>query len=82
MDELLDESLKNIEQQTRSREIENNEHALFEAIDEIDIAKTLVKEFTDIRNKAIKNLYNVGISAKRLSEVTGLSTVYIHRVVK
>ena len=92
MDELLDESLKNIEQQTRSREIENNEHALFEAIDptmdiaeiidEIDMAKTLVKEFTDIRNKAIKNLYNVGISAKRLSEVTGLSTVYIHRVVK
>ena len=82
MDELLDESLKNIEQQTRSREIENNEHALFEAIDEIDIAKTLVKEFTDIRNKAIKNLYNAGISAKRLSEVTGLSTVYIHRVVK
>ena len=82
MDELLDESLKNIEQQTRSREIENNEHALFESIDEIDIAKTLVKEFTDIRNKAIKNLYNVGISAKRLSEVTGLSTVYIHRVVK
>ena len=82
MDELLDESLKNIEQQTRLREIENNEHALFEAIDEIDMAKTLVKEFTDIRNKAIKNLYNVGISAKRLSEVTGLSTVYIHRVVK
>jgi hypothetical protein len=82
MDELLDESLKNIEQQTRSREIENNEHALFEAIDEIDMAKTLVKEFTNIRNKAIKNLYNVGISAKRLSEVTGLSTVYIHRVVK
>lgn len=82
MDELLDESLKNIEQQTRSREIENNEHALFEAIDEIDMAKTLVKEFTDIRNKAIKNLYNVGISAKRLSEITGLSTVYIHRVVK
>ena len=82
MDELLDESLKNIEQQTRSREIENNEHALFEAIDEIDMAKTLVKEFTDIRNKAIKNRYNVGISAKRLSEVTGLSTVYIHRVVK
>tara|TARA_B100001939_G_scaffold342543_1_gene353831 strand:- start:1467 stop:1715 length:249 start_codon:yes stop_codon:yes gene_type:complete len=82
MDELLDESLKNIEKQTRSREIENNEHALFEAIDEIDMAKTLVKEFTDIRNKAIKNLYNVGISAKRLSEVTGLSTVYIHRVVK
>lgn len=82
MDELLDESLKNIEQQTKSREIENNEHALFEAIDEIDMAKTLVKEFTDIRNKAIKNLYNVGISAKRLSEVTGLSTVYIHRVVK
>ena len=82
MDELLDESLKNIEQQTRSREIENNEHALFEAIDEIDMAKTLVKEFTDIRNKAIKNLYNVGISAKRLSEVTGLSTGYIHRVVK
>ena len=82
MDELLDESLKNIEKQTRSREIENNEHALFEAIDEIDMAKTLVKEFTNIRNKAIKNLYNVGISAKRLSEVTGLSTVYIHRVVK
>ena len=82
MDELLDESLKNIEQQTKSREIENNEHALFEAIDEIDMAKTLVKEFTDIRNKAIKNLYNVGISAKRLSEITGLSTVYIHRVVK
>lgn len=82
MDELLDESLKNIEQQTRSREIKNNEHALFEAIDEIDMAKTLVKEFTDIRNKAIKNLYNVGISAKRLSEITGLSTVYIHRVVK
>ena len=82
MDELLDESLKNIEQQTRSREIENNEHALFKAIDEINMAKTLVKEFTDIRNKAIKNLYNVGISAKRLSEITGLSTVYIHRVVK
>ena len=82
MDELLDESLKNIEKQTRSREIENNEHALFEAMDEIDMAKTLVKEFTNIRNKAIKNLYNVGISAKRLSEVTGLSTVYIHRVVK
>ena len=66
MDELLDESLKNIEQQTRSREIENNEHALFEAMNEINMAKTLVKEFTDIRNKAIKNLYNVGISAKRL----------------
>lgn len=82
MDELLDESLKNIEQQTRSREIENNEQALVESIQEIENSKLLVKEFTKIRNQAINNLYNVGISAKRLSEITGISTVYIHRIVK
>jgi|TARA_R100000995_G_C3424270_1_gene95432 hypothetical protein len=82
MDELLNESLKNIEQQTRSREIENNKEALLESMQEIENAKLLVKEFTDIRNKAIKNLYIVGISAKKLSEITELSTVYIHRVVK
>tara|TARA_Y100000004_G_scaffold81318_1_gene91352 strand:- start:37 stop:285 length:249 start_codon:yes stop_codon:yes gene_type:complete len=82
MDELLDQSLKNIEQQTRSREIENNEQALVESIQEIENSKLLVKEFTKIRNQAINNLYNVGISAKRLSEITGISTVYIHRIVK
>ncbi len=82
MDELLDKSLKNIEQQTRSREIENNEQALVESIQEIENSKLLVKEFTKIRNQAINNLYNVGISAKRLSEITGISTVYIHRIVK
>ena len=82
MDELLDQSLKNIEQQTRSREIESNEQALVESIQEIENSKLLVKEFTKIRNQAINNLYNVGISAKRLSEITGISTVYIHRIVK
>jgi len=82
MDELLNQSLKNIEQQTRSREIENNEQALVESIQEIENSKLLVKEFTKIRNQAINNLYNVGISAKRLSEITGISTVYIHRIVK
>ena len=82
MDELLNESLKNIEQQTRSREIENNKEALLESMQEIENAKLFVKEFTEIRNKAVKNLYNVGVSAKSLSEITGISTVYIHRIVK
>tara|TARA_R110002012_G_scaffold317685_2_gene534591 strand:+ start:560 stop:808 length:249 start_codon:yes stop_codon:yes gene_type:complete len=82
MDELLNQSMQNIESETRSREIDKYEHILSESIKEIKIAKDLVKKFSDIRNESIKNLYRVGISAKKLSESTGLSTVFIHRILK
>lgn len=82
MDELLDLSLKNINEQTRSRDIETQKHILVESIKELNVTKELVKEFTDLRNKAIINLYRLGITAKELSAATGISTVYIHRLVK
>jgi len=82
MDELLDLSLKNINEQTRSRDIETQKHILVESIKELNVTKELVKEFTDLRNKAIINLYRFGITAKELSAATNISTVYIHRLVK
>lgn len=82
MEELLEESMRNIDKLNKDQEIKKQTYVLEEAIQEIKIAKDLVSKFTDIRNKAIKNLYNVGVSAKELSDMTGISKVYIHRVVK
>ena len=82
MEELLEESMRNIDKLNRDQEIKQQTYVLEEAMQEIKIAKDLVSKFTDIRNKAIKNLYNVGVSAKELSDMTEISKVYIHRVVK
>lgn len=82
MEELLEESMRNIDKLNRDQEIKQQTYVLEEAMQEIKIAKDLVSKFTDIRNKAIKNLYNIGVSAKELSDMTEISKVYIHRVVK
>jgi len=82
MDELLKESMDNIEKFTKEQDIDQQIYVLNEAMKEINIAKDLVKEFTDIRNKSIKNLYGLGVSAQELSNITGISKVYIHKVVK
>ena len=82
MDELLKKSMDNIEKTTRTREVEDQIYVLKETIAEIWAAKHILKNFTDIRNEALKNLHRYGVSVKELSEISELSTVFIHRVIK
>ena len=68
----------NVDKQTEF----NYRKALEESMKELQNLKTINQEFIDIRNVAIKNLYDIGYSAVELAEITNLTRQMIHNIVK
>ena len=80
--ELLDQARKEIAVVTDEQDKKTYLIVLEESMKELVVAEAQLKEFTDIRNKAIKNLYVSGLSAIELGSLTGLSRQMIHKIVK
>ncbi len=80
--ELLDQARKEIAVVTDEQDKKTFLIVLEESMKELVVAEAQLKEFTDIRNKAIKNLYVGGLSAIELGSLTGLSRQMIHKIVK
>jgi hypothetical protein len=82
MDDLLEQAQDNIKKVVDEQQIQNLYVVLKESLDELDQAEHLVKTYKELRDKAIKGLYNVGVSAKSLADSTDLTRQMIHRIVK
>ena len=80
--ELLDQARKEIAVVTNEKERKTFLIVLEESMKELVVSESQTKEVTDIRNKAIKNLYVGGLSAIELGSLTGLSRQMIHKIVK
>ena len=80
--ELLDQARKEIAVVTNEKERKTFLIVLEESMKELVVSESQTKEFTDMRNKAIKNLYVGGLSAIELGSLTGLSRQMIHKIVK
>ena len=68
----------NVDKQTEF----NYRKALDESMKELQNLKTINQEFIDIRNAAIRNLYDIGYSAIELAEICKMSRQMIHNIVK
>ena len=82
MDDLLEQAQDNIKKVVDEQQIQTLYVVLQESLDELDQAEHLVKTYKELRDKAIKSLYNVGVSAKSLADSTELTRQMIHRIVK
>jgi len=82
MDDLLEQAQDNIKKVVDEQQIQTLYVVLKESLDERDQAEHLVKTYKGLRDKAIKGLYNVGVSAKSLADSTDLTRQMIHRIVK
>ncbi len=82
MDDLLEQAQDNIKKVVDEQQIQTLYVVLKESLDELDQAEHLVKTYKELRDKAIKGLYNVGVSAKSLADSTDLTRQMIHRIVK
>ena len=69
---------ENVDKQTEF----NYRKALDESMKELQNLKTINQEFIDIRNVAIKNLYDIGYSAVELAEICKMSRQMIHNICK
>ena len=82
MDELLQKAQANISDNVDKQEKETLYFVLQESLNELAGLEELNKIYKDLRDKAIKDLYNVGISAQSLATTTELTRQMIHRIVK
>ena len=82
MEELLEQAQENIKKVVDEQQINTLYAVLKESLDELDQAEYLVKTYKELRDKAIKGLYNVGVSAVSLADKTELTRQMIHRIVK
>jgi len=82
MDDLLEQAQDNIKKVVDEQQIQTLYVVLKESLDELNQAEHLVKTYKELRDKAIKSLYNVGVSAKSLADSTDLTRQMIHRIVK
>ena len=82
MDDLLEQAQENIKKVVDEQQIQTLYVVLKESLDELNQAEHLVKTYKELRDKAIKSLYNVGVSAKSLADSTDLTRQMIHRIVK
>mgnify|MGYP001298029381 CR=1 FL=1 len=62
--------------------MENLKKVIDECTKEIYEAKKIQKTFTHIRNGAIRQAYQDGISAKDIAKLCQVSVQMIHRIVK
>jgi len=71
------------EQQEQSRALDRNIEALGTTMEELNKLQEQVSTYLDLRNKFINKLYkDFGVSAIKLSEMTGLSRQMVHNLVK
>ena len=82
MDELLQKAQANISDNVDKQEKETLYFVLQESLNELAGLEELNKTYKELRDKAIKDLYNVGISAQSLATTTELTRQMIHRIVK
>jgi len=82
MDDLLEQAQENIKKVVDEQQLQTLYVVLQESLDELDQAEHLVKTYKELRDKAIKGLYNVGVSAQSLATTTNLTRQMIHRIVK
>ena len=82
MDELLQKAQANISDNVDKQEKETLYFVLQESLNELAGLEELNKTYKKLRDKAIKDLYNVGISAQSLATTTELTRQMIHRIVK
>ena len=82
MDDLLEEAQDNIKKVVDEQELNTLYFVLQESINELNQAEQLVKTYKELRDKSIKGLYNVGVSARSLADSTNLTRQMIHRIVK
>ena len=82
LNDLLIKARDNISDNVDKQTEFNYRKALEESMKELQNLKTINQEFIDIRNVAIKNLYDIGYSAIELAEITNLTRQMIHNIVK
>ena len=82
MEELLQQAQENISENVDKQEKEKLYLVLQESLNELSGLDELNKTYKELRDKAIKDLYNVGISAHSLATTTELTRQMIHRIVK
>lgn len=82
MEELLQQAQENISENVDKQEKEKLYLILQESLNELSGLEELNKIYKELRDKAIKDLYNVGISAQSLATTTELTRQMIHRIVK
>ena len=82
LNDLLTQAQENISDNVDKQTEFENRKALEESMKELQNLKTINQEFIDIRNVAIKNLYDIGYSAIELAEITNLTRQMIHNIVK
>jgi Mor family transcriptional regulator len=82
MDDLLEQAQANISENVDKQEKEKLYLVLQESLNELSGLEELNKTYKELRDKAIKDLYNVGISAQSLAKTTELTRQMIHRIVK
>ncbi len=82
MEELLQQAQENISENVDKQEKEKLYLVLQESLNELSGLDELNKTYKELRDKAIKGLYNVGVSAKSLADSTELTRQMIHRIVK
>jgi|TARA_R100000742_G_C4197738_1_gene27801 hypothetical protein len=80
--ELLDQARKSIDRTVNEKQLETNFLVLEESMKELIVAKTQLREFTNIRNKAMNNLYKLDVTAADLSKLTDMSVQMVHRILK
>ena len=82
INDLLMKAQENISDNVDKQTEFNYRKALDESMKELQNLKTINQEFIDIRNVAIKNLYDIGYSAIELAEICKMSRQMIHNIVK
>ena len=61
MEDLLEQAQENIKKVVDEQQMNTLYVVLQESLEELDHAEQLVKTYTELRDKAIKGLYNVGV---------------------
>jgi hypothetical protein len=82
LNDLLMKAQENISDNVDKQTEFENRKALEESMKELQNLKTINQEFIDIRNVAIKNLYDIGYSAIELAEICKMSRQMIHNICK
>ena len=82
LNDLLTQARDNISDNVDEQTEFNYRKVLEESMKELNNLKSINQEYIDIRNAAIKNLYDIGYSAIELAEICKISRQMIHNIVK
>ena len=82
LNDLLTQAQENISDNVDKQTEFTYRKVLEESMKELQNLKTINQEFIDIRNVAIKNLYDIGYTAIELAEICKMSRQMIHNICK